>query len=227
MHDIDIVQASLSCRWILDRMATALPGPGTAPFAELIRRLHPYGITPQDVSVETLGNRLSDVAISIALLQGQVNVRITCSGFELIVPRLFDDLTARLPEHAEIVLEALRHADIDVEHFSIRIGYSCHAQLKERQAGAWIASHFHAEPASQTLVPDAFGYQIQPPDRPDVLEMRLVAAKSKFFSEALFLELSFLYADGASPSEMALRAQKDYDYALACFGLRRFPGGPS
>jgi len=177
--------------------------------------------------VETLGNRLSDLAINIALMQGQINVRITCSGFELMASRLSDDLTALLPQFAEIVLEALRDAGIDVANVRIRIGYSCHAQLKEQRAGAWIAAYFRPESSNQTLVPDAFGYQIQRPDRPDILEMSLVAAKSKFFSEALFLELSFLYAGGASPSEVALRAETDYNYALACFGLCRHPGGTS
>ena len=220
MHEFTIKQASLSYRWACDAILPALPLPGTPSFTGFIKRLQAYKVAPADVAVDAPGNRLSDVALIVLLLGREVTLRVTYTGFEIYIGKLFEEHIPRLPGIAEAALAALTDIDAAAKDGRIVFSYTAHIGSQPQVADRILRQYVSGGCEMPTLAPDAFAYRIRLENRPDVLQMRIVVAKSLFFEEALFVDFGAEYRGLPSSAETAGRIRQDYYEALTTLGMR-------
>ncbi len=90
MRTYTVEQTTVNFKWAFQRMLPSLPGPGTPAFADLCKGLHPYGLTPSNVTVDSPTTRLGDLYIGIALLDNnRLTLRIACTGLDFFLKELF------------------------------------------------------------------------------------------------------------------------------------------
>src|SRR5258705_12633134 len=112
MRAYTVEQTSLSLKWTFHRMLPSLPGPGTPGFADLCKGLHPYGLLPAAVTVDSPTTRLGDLYIGIVLLDnGRLTLRLSCSGLELFLKELFIGDEEILVQIVDLVFVALSSID--------------------------------------------------------------------------------------------------------------------
>lgn len=217
LNEFAILRASLSLRWSCNHILSALPLPATPAFRQLLKGLEPYGLAPQDVSAEVPGNRLSDVALVVLVARQAISIRITYSGFEITIPHLLEEHLPFLAPIAEVVMTVLREIDHEADSGKLRFSYNAHAKLKPGLARQMLNSHLTAGPG---LVPDAFAYNVRAEDRSDILDMRLVIARSLFFEEALFIDFMSEYGGMGVPAAAAKKIGDDYYAVLAKLNMQ-------
>ena len=205
-------------------MLHALPSPGTPQFAKLTSALQPFGVEPRGVTFEAPSARMADVALHFALLRGEIRLQVTYEGFEIVVAQLLDEHLAVIPRLATIARDALRECCQDATPGRYQITYSAHLGLEPGKATLIVAEHLSSRAEDPELVPDAFAYKIQRPDRPEVVEMRLVVAQSLRLKEAVYAEFTAVYQDELPAEELMHKAVDDTLGALARLGLKNQPG---
>lgn len=134
MEEYSVEHSSVECRWLFKRMLPSLPGPGTPPFARLVKGLHSYGIDPSGITVDAPSSRMGDLVLGIVLLEKRVAVRITASSFELFVSALYVGDEATLVKIAELILSALREIDAEADQAEAKIRTSSHLTLTSANA---------------------------------------------------------------------------------------------
>ena len=223
-YRIEPGSASFRWKWRCAQILPALPSPGTPPFAKLIAALQPFGVDARGITFEAPGARLSDVSLNLALWRGP-RLQITCEGFEVIDEPFLDEHLSLLPKLVGIAHLAIRECSPDGPSGRYQITYSAHLGLAPGKAGLILGAHLSSKEGDQELAPDAFAYTLQPAARSDVVEMRLVIAKSLRLPEGVYVELMAVYRGELSPEDLALCARRDSLDALARFGLENEPGG--
>lgn len=225
MHEFRIQQASLSCRWACTRLLPALPAPGSVWFGDLLKRLEPLGVTAQDLAVEAPGNRLSDVALTISFSRREILLRLTYTGFEIVAGRLLEEHVSVLPQLGDIAIGTLKAIDSEATKGRLLFSYTAHIALSPGVAEQILREQLGT--GNGSLLPEVFGYRIQFEGRPEILNIRLVLARSLFYDHALFVDYAAEYSGMEASTLMTEKIGKDYYSSLERFGLRLAPGGQS
>jgi len=139
--EYSVEHSSVEGRWLFKRMLPSLPGPGSPPFAKLVKGLHSYGIDPSSVTVDAPSSRMGDLVLGILLLEKRVAVRLTASSFELFVSPLYEGDETALVEIAELLLNALREIDAEADQAEAKIRTSSHLSLTSANAEMFLVGH--------------------------------------------------------------------------------------
>src|SRR2546425_13029893 len=151
--------ASASCRWTCAQMLTALPSPGTPQFAKLAASLQPYGIEPRGITFEAPSSRMSDVTLNFLLLRGELRIKVTYDGFEIIAGQLLDEHIPMAAALVSIAHEAIRDSSGDGAAGRYEITYSAHLSLAPGEAVRILHEHL-TRFKDEALIPDAFSYRL-------------------------------------------------------------------
>jgi hypothetical protein len=217
MLNYEIQEATIIYRWTFNRMLTYIPGPGTAPFTTLCRRLQPHGISPSEISVDAPSSRLSDVMLAFALLGNRVLIRINLAWTEIFAKELAPEDIPALFEIGDALVTTLKEIDEEVDKGRINITYRAHLTLPPSQVTPFL--HKYVTANIPDLEPDAFSYKVHLEDAIDVQDSRLVVAKSLLFDNALYIDLVANYIIDGKPLEPGQRFENDLESVLALFEL--------
>lgn len=200
-------------------MLPSLPGPGTPAFAKLAKELHPYGITPNDVSVDAPSSRMGDVVLSISLLERRMALRITAASLELIVHELIDGDEPKLVSIGDFALKAIKEVEPEVGGLGVKYRISSHLSLTPTSVDTFLQAHQVPSAASQGLVTDAVAYNASEVNSFQSKDMRFVITKSLLFDNALFLDANATYSDAPNVVDIATWAESDFETIMSLLGL--------
>jgi hypothetical protein len=105
------MQSGLTCRFTFGNILPGLPAPGTPAFVQLCRELKRFGFNAEKFSLETPSTKLSDVRVTIALLQDGVTLRVQYEWLELVVPAFVQGQEDSLLDIVSTTLGALALLD--------------------------------------------------------------------------------------------------------------------
>lgn len=214
-----VERSSVEARWTFNRMLPSLPGPGTPAFAKLVKSLHPYGINPLGVSVEAPTSSLGDVVLGIALLEKRVALRITAASFELLVHELLEGDDANLVNIADLVLDAIREVDSEIDEINVKYRISSHLSLPSSGIDEFLQQHQVPNASRLGLVTDAVAYNVRKLDKFHSAEVRFVITKSIAYNNALFLEANSTYLQVPSVAILASWIASDFEAIMVLLGL--------
>jgi len=216
-----IEQTSIESQLTFARMLPSLPGPGSPAFAKLARDLHPFGISPSGVTVDTQSSRMSDVVLGIALLDKRVGIRITAASLELLVNGLFVDDDSSLITIIESVFDALRSVDSESVAGTLSHRVTSHFRLTNENALEFFAKHQVSDTLDVGLVVDAIAYKVnrRADDSLHASEIRFVLAKSLLYKNALFVDLNATYPELTETATLVSWMNSDFDRTLAMLDL--------
>ncbi|MGI9106559.1 MAG: hypothetical protein ACR2G4_09955 [Pyrinomonadaceae bacterium] len=220
MREFTVEQSSMNCRWTFDRMLPSLPGPGTHAFAELVKGLHPHGLLPSGVTVDSSSSRMSDVILGILLLDNRVGIRITPSFLEMFVNELFEDDKSVLENIAGLIFTALIEIDPESEQGKIQVRLSSHLNLDKSEDVAFLQDMLNVPKGKLSLIPDAAAYKVNLPQSTMSKDLRVVIAKSLAYEDAIFLDVAANYTGPVNITHLSEWISSDFDKALAEIGLR-------
>lgn len=199
-----------------------LPGPGSPAFVLLSRQLVPYGFSVTGVTIETPSQRLSDVSVSVWLLNNRILLKLCYGWIELFMGELLAEDIESLVAILAVTFSGLREMDGETDRGKTRVACSAHLRLSPSDAGSFFGEYVRQ--AHPTLVPDAFAYQVKAEEAASgpeqVLDSRIVIARSLLYSNALFAEYSIEYTGRSDPSMAAEVVKRGYYRALESLELR-------
>lgn len=201
-------------------MLPTLPGPGTPAFAKLANELHPYGITPNDVSVDAPSSRMGDVVLSITLLERRLVLRITAGFFELIVHELVEGDEPKLVNIGNLALHAIKEIQPEVGGLDVKYRIASHLSLTPTSVLTFLQTHQVPSAVSQGLVTDAVAYNASNVNRFQSKDMRFVITKSLVFDNALFVDANATYSGTSDVSDIAVWAESDFETIMSLLGLK-------
>ena len=213
MRQYSTVQSSLTCRYTLGNILPSLPGPGTPAFTRLTKELKRFGATAEKITLETPTTRLSDVRLTILLLQDTVTIRLQYQGFEIFVPSLMQGNGDVLLEIAKVLVSALQSMDEDAGKGQLTLHSLAHLRLESGDPEEFLGEHLTRRDVPYRA--DAFAYYI--PSRQG--DSRIVVARSALFEGSLFVDYIGEYPEPRFTPEMIHQAQADYADRLSALGL--------
>jgi hypothetical protein len=200
-------------------MLPMLPGPGTPAFAKLAKDLHPFGISPSGITVDTPSARLGDVVLTIALLEKRVGLRITAASLEVLINGLFVNDESSLVTIVDAVFDALRTIDPDSVEGIVSHRVTSHMRLVSENVVEFLAKHQPSDTLESGLIVDAIGYKVRNRENIYASEIRLVLAKSLLHQNALFVDWSATYPELVETVTLMSRINSDFDGTLGLMGL--------
>lgn len=219
MVEYVVERSSIEAKWTFNRMLPSLPGPGTPPFAKLAKELHPFGLTPDDVSVDAPSSRMGDVVLSIVLLERRVALRITAAFLELIVHQLIDGDEPKLISIGNFALHAITAIDPEVGGLNVKYRISSHLSLASTSVDTFLRGHQVPTSSSLGLVTDAVAYNARGVSGFNSKDMRFVITKSLVFDNALFLDANATYPNALNVADVAAWAESDFETIMSLLGL--------
>lgn len=219
MREYSVEHSSFTFKWTFKRMLPALPGPGTPGFAELCKGLHPYGITPSKVVLDSPTSRLSDVTLGIGLLDNRVAIRITPSALELTVNDLFLGDEEKLVPIADLLFAAVSSVDTDATQGTANIRVVSHMRLAPGEAETLLGEHTSAA-AGSLLALDAVIYKVRLGKESRAQALSITLAKSLAYEGSIFVDMHGDYEGPATPTELAAHISADYERLIEVLGLK-------
>jgi hypothetical protein len=201
-------------------MLPSLPGPGSPPFVELVKGLHPFGISPSKVTLDSPSTRLGDLFLTIGLLDDRLTVRIASGSLELFVRELFVGDEEKLVPIADVLFVALTAIDSEANLGTANLRASSHLKVVSGDVEKLLSEHAKFSESVSALIPDAIVYKVNPGDESKAKELRVVIAKSLTYSDAIFMDISADYEGPVTPAELAERMNADADRIMAMLSLK-------
>lgn len=218
-----VERSSLSYRFTFNRVLVMLPGPGSPAFSVLSRSLVPHGFSATGVTIETPSQRLSDVSVSISLLNDRVLLKLCYGWIELFTGDLLTEDIESLVAILVAVFAGLQEMDSDTGRGRTRVISTAHLRLSPSDANSFFGDHL-GQKTQPALIPDAFAYKIKTGEAvtgvEEILDSRIVIARSALYSNALFVEFSIEYTGSSNPSVAAEVVRNAYYRALEWLELR-------
>jgi hypothetical protein len=216
-----IEHTSIESQLTFARMLPSLPGPGTPAFAVLAKALHPFGISPSGITVDTPTSRMSDVVLSIVLLDKRVGIRITAASLELLVTGLFVDDDSSLITILNSIFDALRSVEPEAVAGIVSHRVTSHFRLTNENALEFLAKHQVSNTVDAGLLVDAIAYKVnrREDDNIHASEIRFVLAKSLLYKNALFVDLNATYPELTDTATLLTWMNSDFDRTLAVLDL--------
>lgn len=220
MLEFTVLASSLTSRWTLDRILPSLPSPGTQGFLRLCNDLKPHGFTTRGYLAESPTGRLSDVVLTISLLQEKVKLRISYEWFELTTDALYQDEIDQLVSIVGKVITVLKEVDPEMRLSRALVNIREHVSLATGKVDQFLADHLkwnRGLTEFNQLIPDAFAYNLT--DGSTEVE-RITVARSLIYKDALFVDVYCDYPPPGDPQQLADRFARDYGRILGLVGLK-------
>lgn len=191
MREFEIQKVSLTVKWIYDRIIPSLPGAGTEAFGVLCRKLAPFGLSASHIIFDAPSTKLGDVTFTIILLDGRLGIRFFVTYFEIIVDELYEDDEENVRDIADIVFEALKKIDTDVDKGKANFRLMYHLRLKPEENMKMLAEYLKAN--DSRLKPEMAIFQIEDQENSPLQIARLAVAQSALYENAIFIDLNLEY----------------------------------
>ena len=203
-------------------MLPSLPGPGTSAFAELCKGLHPYGITPSRVTVDSPSPRFSDLFVGISgLLDDRLAIRFTSSALELFIDELLVGDEEKLIPITDLIFTALSSIDADAIQGKVTLRASSHLKLSPGENDAILREHTRFAENVSAFVPDAMIYKVNLGQDSEAQELRVAITKSLVYPpDSIFIDISADYNGPISPAELAEHMNTDSELIMKMLGLK-------
>lgn len=171
--------------------------------------------------MDTPSSRMSDVVLSIVLLDKRVGIRITAASLELLVNGLFVDDDDSLITIVDSVFDALRSVDAESVAGTISHRVTSHFRLTNEDALEFLARHQVSNTLNVGLVVDAIAYKVNRGESDSIhaSEIRFVLAKSLLYKNALFVDWNATYPELAETGTLLTWMNSDFDGTLAMIDL--------
>ncbi len=225
MRQYSVQQTSLTFKWVFKRLIPSLPGPGSPGFPALCRILHPYGLNASGVTVEAPSSRLSELTLSLSLLDNRVALRMTCGFLEMYVSSLITGDEEKLVKILELSFPTLSEIDSEVGEGEAQVRVATHLKLPPLENFTLLHEHLIGPASNAKLIPEAAVYKIDVEDASRTKELRVVIAKSIAFEDALFVEVNSIYDGPLAISDLAKRVEADLESVIGILGLEEGPEG--
>jgi hypothetical protein len=216
------MQSALTCRFTFGNILPGLPVPGTPAFVQLCRELKRFGFSAEKFSLETPSTKLSDVRVTVALLQDAVTLRVQYEWLEFVVPALVQGQEDSLPDIINTTLQALAILDPDVGKGNLVVQSVAHLRLDSLDPDVYMSEHLTGGDASYQ--PDAFAFNLI--STGDVIRKqgRIVIAVSAIFAGSVFVDYVAEYANPQFTADAVNEMRIDYYERLALLGLAEDKG---
>ena len=216
------MQSALTCRFTFHNILPGLPVPGTPAFAQLCRDLKRFGFSAEKFSLETPSAKLSDVRVTVALLQEAVTLRVQYEWLELVVPALVQGHEDSLPDIINTTLQALALLDPGVGKGDLVVQSVAHLRLESLDPEVYLSEHLTG--GDESYRPDAFAFNVI--SGGDVIRKqgRIVIAVSAIFAGSVFVDYVAEYANPQITSDTVKEMRIDYYKRLALLGLEETKG---
>jgi len=198
-----------------------LPLPGTPAFVQLCRELKRFGFSAEKFSLDP-STKLSDVRVTIALLQDAVTLRVQYEWLELVVPTLVQGQEGPLPDIINTTLQGLALLDPDVGKGNLVVQSVAHLQLDSLDPDVYISEHLTGGDASYQ--PDAFAFNLISSGDAIRRQGRIVIAVSAIFPGSVFVDYVAEYANPQFTADTVSELRTDYYERLALLGLAENKG---
>lgn len=200
-------------------MLPFVPGPGTPPFTLIVGALHPFGISPEGITVDAPSSKMGDVVVSIALPEKRLAIRITAAFLELRINGLFVGDETDLVAIIEPVLDAIRSIDSTALPGTISHRVTSHLELIGTEIENFLGEHQVPQTVAAGLIADAIAYRVKRRENIRASEIRFVLAKSVVSENALFIDMNATYSEIPDISTVATWMNSDFDATLELLGL--------
>lgn len=220
MREYTVEKSSLNFTWTFERMIPSLPGPGSPPFAKLCKGLHPYGISPNSVTVDAPSIRLADLNLSIGLLNNRVSVKISSVALEIFVRDLLVGDEETLIPITEQLFAALTEIDGDVVQGRATLRPYSHLKMAPGEYAVLLREHAGLSQGSSAFVPEAIIYDVRPEPDSRAKELKVTIAKSLAYEDCLFLDITAEYLGPIATAELAQQMNVDSERIVEMLGLR-------
>jgi hypothetical protein len=216
------MRSALTCRFTFGNILPGLPVPGTPAFVQLCRELKRFGVSAEKFSLETPSTKLSDVRVTVALLQDAVILRIQYEWLELVVPNLVQGQAESLLDIINTTLRALALLDPDVGMGNLAVQSAAHLRLDSLDPHVYISEHLTGgDPSYQ---PDAFAFNLISTGSVIWKKGRIVVAVSAIFPGSVFVDYVAEYANPQFTADTLNETRIDYKERLALLGLAENKG---
>jgi len=162
---------------------------------------------------------MGDVVLTISLLNGRVEIRITAGWLELFVRELLDGDEQNLISIADLSLNAIRQIDSDIGDVNLKYRVSSHLSLPSSSVDLFLAAHQVPIAAERGLVTDAVAYHVTGLDKLNAAELRFVLTKSVVHENALFIDINATYPKVPAVATLASWAETDFGVVMQLIGL--------
>lgn len=220
MREFEIEQVSLNVKWNYERIIPSLPVIGTEAFGVLCKRLAPFGLLASRILADAPTNKLGDALMTIILLEGRLGIKFSVSFFEIIVDELFEDDEQNVIAIADIIFEALKKIDLDVENGKPNINLRYHLKLSPNENAKILSEHLILSGINPNLSPEMAIYQVNLEENTILQNSRVAIAKSIAYENAIFLDIHLDYSKIENTMKFAEDVQKDVTKVFEMFGLK-------
>lgn len=220
MREFEIEQVSLNVKWNYERIIPSLPVTGTEAFGILCKKLAPFGLSASRILADAPTNKLSDALMTIILLEGRLGIKFSVSFFEIIIDELYQDDEQNVIDIANIIFEALRKIDSDVENGKPNINLRYHLKLSPNENAEILSEHLSLSESNPNLSPEMAIYQINLKENTILQNSRVAIAKSISYENAVFLDVYLDYSKIENITKFAENVQKDVTEIFDVFDLK-------
>ncbi|MEO7652360.1 MAG: hypothetical protein ABIZ80_17990 [Bryobacteraceae bacterium] len=222
MRQFSAMQSALTCRFTFGNILPGLPVPGTPAFAQLCRELKKFGFSAEKFSFETPTAKLSDVRVTISILEDAVTLRVQYEWLELAVSTLLQEQENSLVDIINTTLQALALLDLDVWKGKLAVQHIAHLRLDSQDPDAYVGEHLMGGDASYR--PDAFAFNLVSGGDVILKHGRIVIAVSAIFPGSVFVDYVAEYPNPKFTPDMVNAIRVDYNERLALLGLTENKG---
>ena len=190
MTMFQVERSTISLLWSYTNMPPALPMPGTAAFAALIKSLRPYGINASNIVTTRGGGNLGDIAITFGLVNREVTLRFTFSSFEVFATSATEEIVRQTIEIIELVFNALTLLDEETRNGRGKATINWHVKLLNNNATSLIKGYL-IDKNSKHLKPEALSFKVEADQLSSLLDTRIVVMPSIQIEGGLFIEATY------------------------------------
>ena len=191
MVKAEIENAVFVASWAFARMVSQVPSPGTEPFADLVKGLRPFGLTPRSVSVQTPTFNLDDVSVGIELLNPRVSIQLKYSGVEMTAHNVLQEDIVNILQIMTVVFESLKKLDLDVVEGTGVGRIIIDLSLKDSKIEDFLSEKISPEFAGTELSPQALAFIVKTDEFTEKFPTRITLAKSASYENALYLDINY------------------------------------
>lgn len=225
MRKFKIEQASINVQWHYDRLAPGLPLPGTEAFGLLCKRLAPFGLNANFISIDAPSNKLVDAVLTVVLLDGRLVIKFRVTSFEVIIDDFLDNDEQNLIDICVALFEAMKRIDSDTNCGSAKIRMMYHLRLDTGENDRMMRDLFAGTSENANLVPEVGIFKLAIDSDTVLRESRVAIAKSLVFAEAVFVDLDLSYASTDDALSLQNRVESDVFLILKELGLTHDEAG--
>lgn len=219
MYKYVVEKSTVNYQWKYKRMLPSLPGPGSEAFAVLCKQLHPFGLSPENMTIDGSSSRMSEITIGMALLENRMMIRLTPGLVDIFVSELLVSDETPIVEIVSFLIEAVSKIDEDAVNGVAEVRNSLHLSLPTIDVKTYLSNVLVESEFSSDLVPVTIVYQVDKSTGINADSIRLLLAKSLMYDGAIFLDINSSYNGPLNVPLMASWLNEDFSKATSLIRL--------